>query len=145
MEWLLGALKLNWMMLQWHPEAWVMGKMSCCRRHGLICMAIPWLLGFAWPSPGCWATLNPKSWRIYIYIYMYIDIGLSRFWSNILKIPNVIVKSCHETPPPLVVFSMFQCILIFLAFAIFCHIVSSLPLLLEICRPKMAQAMGLEA
>ena len=64
-----------------------------------------------------------------------------------LKRPQFYTQNGHETPPPKRWgLYMFQCFFSFLVFAFFCHSFSSLPLLLDIFRPKNGpQWLGLEA
>ena len=86
---------------------------------------------------------NPFSLLIYLYIKKNIYIygcnlsGWAGLGQKSQKIPSFIVKNVHETPPPKRWgFFMFQCFFFFLIFAFFCLSFSSLPLLLDIFKPK---------
>ena len=57
-------------------------------------------------------------------------------------IPKFKVKNGHETPPPKRGGFMFQCCFFFLIVAFFCHSFSSLPLVLDIFRPKNGPPSG---
>ena len=89
------------------------------------------------------AKLGPVfNFTAYMYIYIYIYVALTPLGGQILvknlkKIPSLTVKNGHETPPPKRWgFFTFQCFFFFLIFAFFCHGFSSLPVLLDILRPK---------
>ena len=73
--------------------------------------------------------------------------GAAEFGPKTSKRESSIVKNCHETPPDSEgsFFLMFQCFFFFLIVAFFCLSFSSLHLLLDIFKPRMAhpdEALG---
>ena len=84
------------------------------------------------------SPVTTKYGKIQNYLFLAVTSVGGQVWvKNLKKIPSFIAKNVHETPPPKRWgFFMFQCFFFFLIFAFFCLSFSSLPLLLDIFKPK---------